>query len=114
MGALDYPGLWRNNRVLFSARSRWLWLAGRRQPSTMGAVRGAKGIVDVDVAEFAEAGTEGSDFGCVRFDFIAVGVFGFAFFFDVKAEVFKQDNAAWARGRRRRLRLRRQRNRSRR
>ena len=60
----------------------------------MGAVGGAEGVADEDIAEFGEAGAEGFDIVRGGFGGGAVFVFGFAFLFDVEAEVFEEGDFA--------------------
>ncbi len=55
---------------------------------------GTERIVDVDIAEFSQIFAEFSDILWASFDFCAVLVFDGAFFFDVEAEVFEQDDGA--------------------
>jgi hypothetical protein len=56
----------------------------------MGAVGGAEGVRDEDITKLGEAGAEGFDIVRGGFGGGAVLVFGFAFLFDVEAEVFEK------------------------
>jgi hypothetical protein len=60
----------------------------------MGTVGCAEGVAHENIAEFGEAGTEGSDFFGIGFGGGAVLVFDFAFFFNVEAEIFEEDDFA--------------------
>jgi len=58
------------------------------------AVGGAEGVADEDIAELREAGAEGFDIVRGGFGGGAVFVFGFAFLFDMEAEVFEKGDFA--------------------
>ena len=59
---------------------------------------GPEGIVDIDLAESGETGAEiGNGEGIGGF-FGAVWSFGLAFFLDVEAEIFEEDDASWLEG----------------
>jgi hypothetical protein len=58
----------------------------------MRAVGCAEGVAHEDITELSEAGTEGGDFFGIGFGGGAVFVFDFAFFFNVEAEIFEQDD----------------------
>ena len=60
----------------------------------VGAVGGAEGIVDVDVAEGGQLFAEFGNGVFVSFGLVAVFVLGAAFFFDVEAEVLEEDDLA--------------------
>ena len=69
------------------------------------AVRGAEGVVDVDVAELREAGAERRDLRGIGRFLGAVLALHLAFLLDVEAQVFEQDDVAGLERRRRRPRL---------
>ena len=54
----------------------------------------AEGVAHEDITKLRKAGTKGSDFLGVGFGRGAVFVFDFAFFFNVEAEIFEQDDFA--------------------
>ena len=57
-------------------------------------MRGAESVIDIHVAELREAGAKGFYFFGIGFEFAAVFQFHFAFFFDVEAQIFEQDDIA--------------------
>jgi hypothetical protein len=60
----------------------------------MCTVGGAEGVVDVDIAEFAEGGAEGGNLGGVRAEARAVFLLGLALLLDVEAEILEQEYLA--------------------
>ena len=61
----------------------------------MRAVRRAKGVVHIDVAELRQAGAERRDLRRIGGFLRAVLALHLALFLDVKAQVFEQDDPAW-------------------
>ncbi len=54
----------------------------------------AESVIDIHIAKLREAGAKGFDLFGIGFEFAAVFQFHFAFFFNVEAQIFKQDNIA--------------------
>mmetsp|Transcript_89931 Transcript_89931/g.279911 ORF Transcript_89931/g.279911 Transcript_89931/m.279911 type:complete len:410 (-) Transcript_89931:11-1240(-) len=58
------------------------------------AVRGAEGVIAVDVRELADGGAEGGDLVLVRLQLVALGVHALALLLDVEAKVLQQEDGA--------------------
>ena len=67
---------------------------GDADHGTVRAVGGAEGVVDEDVTELGEGGAKGGDGGRIGFLGGTVLKLHFAFFFDVEAEIFEENDGA--------------------